>query len=62
MSAHYVETTPRGFAKFGRELGVWRKRAQERKQLGLMTEVERHDIGITSTDVWVEISNPCWRR
>ena len=50
MSAHYVETTLRVFAKFGRELGAWRKRAQERKQLSLMTEVERHDIEITSTE------------
>jgi uncharacterized protein YjiS (DUF1127 family) len=44
------------------ELLLWRRRAEERAALARMTEIERHDIGITRTDVWLEIEKPCWRK
>ena len=48
--------------ELGQELRLWRRRAEERGQLARMTEVERHDIGVTQTDVWVEVNKPCWRK
>ena len=52
----------RALVKGRAELGAWRKREEERAQLARMTEAERHDIGVTRTDVLVEANKPCWRK
>ena len=40
---------------------AWRRRAMERAQLARMSEVDLHDIGLTSSDRQIEINKPCWR-
>jgi uncharacterized protein YjiS (DUF1127 family) len=42
-------------------LALWRRRARERRELVQMSEVERHDIGLTCVDVWREVNKPFWR-
>lgn len=42
-------------------LDLWRRRARERRDLLRMSELQRHDIGITRVDVWREVNKPFWR-
>jgi uncharacterized protein YjiS (DUF1127 family) len=42
-------------------VALWRRRARERRQLLEMSELQRHDIGITRVDVWREANKPFWR-
>jgi uncharacterized protein YjiS (DUF1127 family) len=44
------------------EIRTWRRRARERTELPQMSELELHDIGVTSTDRWAEINKPFWRK
>jgi len=58
---HHSGLTRHLLRLLGREVGLWRRRAEERRELARLTEVERRDIGITRTDAWVEANKPCWR-
>jgi uncharacterized protein YjiS (DUF1127 family) len=52
----------RSFARWREALLMWRRRERERSELARMTEVELHDIGLTSAERWAEIGKPFWRR
>lgn len=43
------------------KLRTWRRRERERAELARMSEAELHDIGISSSEHWAEISKPFWR-
>ena len=40
---------------------VWRRRHQERNELGRMTDFELRDIRASRSDVWHEVRKPFWR-
>ena len=40
---------------------LWRQRSKERAALARFTERELKDIGVSSADVYWEISTPFWR-
>ena len=42
-------------------LQIWRRRAQERRQLLAMSDRDLCDIGITRVDAWREANKPLWR-
>jgi uncharacterized protein YjiS (DUF1127 family) len=44
------------------KLRTWRQRERERAELARMSQAELHDIGVSSTDRWEEISKPFWRK
>ena len=54
------ETSPQ-ISHWRSELQSWRRRARERDELARMSDGELHDIGVTPSDRWTEISKPCWR-
>jgi uncharacterized protein YjiS (DUF1127 family) len=43
-------------------LRTWRQREQERTELARMSQAELHDIGVSSSERWAEISKPFWRK
>jgi uncharacterized protein YjiS (DUF1127 family) len=56
-----LRTSSPGFARWRGALQEWRRRDRERGELARMSEVELHDIGVTSAERWVEINKPFWR-
>jgi uncharacterized protein YjiS (DUF1127 family) len=44
------------------KLRTWRQRERERAELARMSQTELHDIGVSSSDHWMEISKPFWRK
>jgi uncharacterized protein YjiS (DUF1127 family) len=44
------------------KLRAWRQRERERAELGRMSQAELHDIGVSSSEHWAEISKPFWRK
>jgi uncharacterized protein YjiS (DUF1127 family) len=45
-----------------RKLRTWRQRERERAELARMSQDELHDIGVSSSEHWAEISKPFWRK
>jgi uncharacterized protein YjiS (DUF1127 family) len=50
-----------GSGRWREALLVWRRRERERGELARMSEMELHDIGVTSAERWAEINKPFWR-
>ena len=44
------------------KLRTWRQRGRERAELARMSQAELHDIGVSSSEHWAEISKPFWRK
>jgi uncharacterized protein YjiS (DUF1127 family) len=44
------------------KLRTWRQRQRERTELARMSQAELHDIGLSSSEHWAEISKPFWRQ
>jgi uncharacterized protein YjiS (DUF1127 family) len=44
------------------KLRTWRQRERERAELARMSQHELHDIGVSSSEHWTEISKPFWRK
>lgn len=44
-----------------RTLRLWRRRAQERRELATLTLRDLRDIGVTPSEVWNELRQPIWR-
>ena len=42
-------------------LRLWRKRIREKRALEQLDERELHDIGVSFSDVYAELSRPFWR-
>ena len=42
-------------------IGRWRRRAYERRLLAKLSERERHDLGLSLSDVMTEAAKPFWR-
>jgi len=42
-------------------IGRWRRRGYERRLLAKFSERERHDLGLSRTDVMTEVAKPFWR-
>ena len=40
---------------------TWRRRLRERRELALMDEQTRHDLGLTAFDAFYEARKPFWR-
>jgi uncharacterized protein YjiS (DUF1127 family) len=40
---------------------TWRQRARERRQLGLLSPRDVHDLGLTEQQVQFEINKPFWQ-
>jgi uncharacterized protein YjiS (DUF1127 family) len=49
------------FAQLRETFHIWRKRAHDRRQLAELSERERHDIGLSWSDVAYEAEKPFWR-
>jgi uncharacterized protein YjiS (DUF1127 family) len=49
------------FAKLSETLQIWRRRRSERRQLAELSERDRHDIGLSWSDVVHEAEKPFWR-
>ena len=47
--------------KLSETLRVWRQRQRDRRQLAELTERERHDVGLSWSDVVYEADKPFWR-
>ena len=58
MAQHTLSLTSRLTGK----LSAWRRRAQERAELARMSQAELRDIGVSSSEHWMEISKPFWRK
>lgn len=50
-----------GVRRVAEMLQIWRRRAQERRQLLAMSDRGLRDIGITRVDAWREANKPLWR-
>lgn len=48
-------------ARLARMLAAWRRRAQGRAQLALLSEYELRDIGVTPAEAAREYAKPFWR-
>jgi len=44
------------------KLRTWRRRQQERAELARMSQVELHDIGVSSSERWTETHKSFWRQ
>ena len=42
-------------------LRTWRKRAQERRQLAMLSARDAHDLGLSEQQIQFEINKPFWR-
>ena len=49
------------FAQINETLHVWRQRQRDRRQLAELSERERHDVGLSWSDVVYEAEKPFWR-
>lgn len=48
-------------AQLGETFHVWRQRLHDRRQLAELSERERHDLGLSWSDVAHEAEKPFWR-
>ncbi len=48
-------------ARLGAMLRLWRARIRERRELAQLDERELHDIGMSRSLIYSEISKPFWR-
>jgi uncharacterized protein YjiS (DUF1127 family) len=49
------------FAQLGETFHIWRQRQIDRRQLAELSERERHDVGLSWSDVVYETEKPFWR-
>ena len=42
-------------------LQTWRNRVRQRRELAQWTDRDLHDVGLSSTDIALEIKKPFWR-
>ena len=49
------------FARLSETFHVWRQRQRDRRQLAELSERERHDVGLSWSDVVYEAEKPFWR-
>ena len=49
------------FAQLNETFHVWRQRQRDRRQLAELSERERHDVGLSWSDVVYEAEKPFWR-
>jgi uncharacterized protein YjiS (DUF1127 family) len=47
--------------QFFATLGVWRRRARERRQLAGLSELDLRDIGLSRAGLYTELRKPFWR-
>lgn len=48
-------------AQLSETFHIWRKRLHDRRQLAEMSERDRHDVGLSWSDVAYEAEKPFWR-
>jgi uncharacterized protein YjiS (DUF1127 family) len=48
-------------ARLSETLHIWRRRQLQRRQLAELSERERHDVGLSWSDVVYEAEKPFWR-
>ena len=58
MTDHHV---PGIWTHLGETLHIWRQRYQDRQQLARRTDRDRHDVGLSWSDVANEVDKPFWR-
>jgi uncharacterized protein YjiS (DUF1127 family) len=49
------------FAQLSETIHVWRQRQIDRRQLAELSERDRHDVGLSWSDVAYEAEKPFWR-
>jgi uncharacterized protein YjiS (DUF1127 family) len=49
------------FARLSETFHIWRKRQLQRRQLAELSERDRHDVGLSWSDVVYEAEKPFWR-
>ena len=49
------------FSQLRETFRIWRKRVRDRRQLAELSERERHDVGLSWSDVVYEAEKPFWR-
>jgi uncharacterized protein YjiS (DUF1127 family) len=49
------------FAQLSETFHIWRQRQIDRRQLAELSERERHDVGLSWSDVVYETEKPFWR-
>ena len=50
------------FLNWRPHFGALRQRERDKVELGRMSHYELHDIHVSSSDRWAEISKPFWRK
>jgi uncharacterized protein YjiS (DUF1127 family) len=45
----------------GETLHIWRDRVRERRELARFTDRELRDVGLTWSDIALEVKKPFWR-
>jgi uncharacterized protein YjiS (DUF1127 family) len=48
-------------AQLAETLHIWRQRQRDRHQLAQLSERDRHDVGLSWSDVVYEAEKPFWR-
>ena len=49
------------FAQLSETVHIWRQRQIDRRQLAELSERDRHDVGLSWSDVAYEAEKPFWR-
>jgi uncharacterized protein YjiS (DUF1127 family) len=49
------------FAQLSETIHIWRQRQIDRRQLAELSERDRHDVGLSWSDVAYEAEKPFWR-
>ena len=49
------------FAQLSETVHIWRQRQIDRRQLAELSERDRHDVGLSWSDVVYETEKPFWR-
>ena len=49
------------FAQLSETVHVWRDRQRQRRELTHWTERDLHDVGLSWSDIAVEVEKPFWR-
>lgn len=49
------------WAQLSETFHIWRRRLHDRRQLAELSERERHDVGLSWSDVVHEAEKPFWR-
>ena len=63
LSLHYTSKAPLAgtFTAFNQIFATWRQRARERKELATLDARTLRDLGLSASDVNVEVNKPFWR-